>query len=200
MEKVVRSVAALGTLAIGVTTLGHATGMVDRVGDARGRSLVTPAVAATAPAPATEDPADLPTLSATELAAVVEATNEQVFHAAPDIEGPTWPQGAVDEVDPASVDVEFQRVDAIDQAMAGEPSEVGAIRVTPSGESPAPGGRVVVLHVERTLESGTTWEELMPYLVVDDAGTGIPVGTFRALDADGVAVDEQVDRALEALR
>lgn len=198
MEKVIRSIAAVGTLAIGVATLGHATGLVDRVGDASGQSLVTPAVAATNQTTSAQDE---PELTAAELAEVVEATNEQVFHSAAEGEEVSGESLASDAgADPASYDAEFHRLDAMDQAMAGGSLAVGGITVSVDSETPAPGGRVVVLHVERSLDTGTTWEELMPYLVVDDAGTGIPVGTFRALDADGVGVDEQVDRALDALR
>ena len=197
MEKVLRSIAAVGTLAIGVTTLGHATGLVDRVGDASGQSLVTPAAAATNQATAQDEPE----LTAAELAEVVEATNEQVFHSPAEGEEVPGESLAADAgADPASYDAEFHRLDAMDQAMADGPIAVGDITVSVDSETPAPGGRVVVLHVERSLDTGTSWEELLPYLVVDDAGTGIPVGTFRALDADGVGVDEQVDRALDALR
>lgn len=203
MEQVIRSIAAVGTVAVGVAVMGHATGVLDRVGNARGASLLQPAVAATqdagSPVAADTTGHGETSLSPEQLAEVIDTTNHRVFDTqAPDATAPA-PAYSV-EADPASVDAEFHRLDLIDQAMGLDTPAVQDTVVTVEGTEPTAGGRVVTLHVTRTLPSGTQWEELMPYLVVDDAGTGVPVGTFRALDTDGEAPQEQAERMLDSLR
>ena len=163
-------------------------------------TVISLALAApTAAAPTADTPTQPSGMGAAELDTLVTQINESQV-----ADGSIQTIGAYStadaETNAQSVRAEANRVDAMYDAM----QEDGSLLVVKTQSAAVSttaleGGRLVTLHTVRTLNTGTTWEEMETFVIVDEATQGVPAGTFFAVSPEIVRTDPSVASMADSL-